>query len=101
MSPSISDKARQSPQGDGSPYLPPCNCDQCLLTQSRRGQWKVTRLELTRDAAYPYRVEGINLMDNGEPFYWRVPSISDPAYDLSAVAVPELTEPLPPLNPDA
>lgn len=46
-----------------------------------------------------YRVEGINLMDNGEPFYWRVPNISDPAYDLSGVAVPELTETPAPLDP--
>jgi hypothetical protein len=100
MSPSISDKSEQSSQDDGSPDQSPCNCDWCRLTQSRKGQWKVTRLELTGDAAYPYRVEGINLMDNGEPFYWRVPNLADPAYDLSAVAVPELTEP-PPLDTDA
>lgn len=99
MSSSIYDKVEQSPQGDGSPDQSACNCDRCRLTRSRKGQWKVTRLELTGDAAYPYRVEGINLMDNSEPFYWRVPDISDPAFDLSGVAVPELTETPAPLDP--
>ncbi len=60
--------------------------------------WRVSRVSVASSARmrdgriiptafYPLVVEGINELANGEPFFWNVPSVSNPAYDLSGAEI--------------